>query len=103
MIQEREHRSDPSVMTGPKNVWLAVVLAGLLGPFGLAYATVRGAIIMLVVAIGLAMFTFGLGFFFVWPFCAVWAWRAAIAHNKEALHESKHRHIESVGPFAKNG
>jgi hypothetical protein len=40
--------------------------------------------LMLVVAIGLTMFTFGLGVFLVWPVCIVWAARAVVVHNKNA-------------------
>lgn len=96
MTRDRTHLPHPAVMTTPKNVWLAVLLAGLFGPFGLFYATVPGAMIMLVVAIVLAMFTFGIGVFLVWPFCAVWAWRATVSHNKRVYLEE---HTDSPDPL----
>jgi membrane protein implicated in regulation of membrane protease activity len=83
MVRERQHISHPAVLTTPKNAVIAVLLAGLLGPFGLFYATVSGAMIMIVVAIALAMFTWGIGVFLVWPLCMVWAWRATVSHNKK--------------------
>ena len=88
MIKKHEHPSHPAIMTTPKNVWIAVLLAGLFGPFGLFYATVSGAMVMLVVAITLAMFTFGIGVFLVWPFCAIWAWRATLSYNQRAYREA---------------
>jgi hypothetical protein len=72
-----------SVVTTPKSLWLAIVLATLFGPFGLFYATVPGAVLMLIAAIFLAMFTFGIGVFLVWPVSIVWATAAVISHNKK--------------------
>jgi hypothetical protein len=66
-------------------------LATLFGPFGLFYATPSGAMLMLIAAIGLAMFTYGIGVFLVWPVCMVWAARAVAVHNKKALLESRSR------------
>jgi hypothetical protein len=77
--------------TSPKSLPLAIVLATLLGPFGLFYATPSGAMLMLVVAIGLAMFTFGIGVFLVWPVCIMWAARAVAVQNKKALLASRSR------------
>jgi hypothetical protein len=85
------HGQTPSStgVTSPKSLALAILLATLFGPFGLFYATPSGAMLMLVVAIGLAMFTFGLGFFLVWPVCMVWAARAVAVHNRKVLLEMR--------------
>lgn len=80
----REYTKHPVVVITPKNLGLAVLLATLFGPFGLFYATVPGAMIMLVVGIALAMFTFGIGIFLVWPACILWAAIAVISYNKRA-------------------
>ena len=77
------HMTRPAVVTTPKSLWLALVLAALLGPFGLFYATVPGAMLMLIAAIVLAIFTFGIGLFLVWPLCVVWAVAAVRAHNRK--------------------
>ena len=85
-----EQTEPRAVVTAPKSYALAVLLATLFGPFGLFYATVSGAVIMLVVAIALAMFTFGIGVFLVWPVCIVWALRAVSVHNRRVLlHQSR--------------
>jgi hypothetical protein len=85
----REYTKHPAAMITPKNLALALLLATLLGPFGLFYATVPGAMILLLVGIVLAMFTFGLGFFLVWPLCIIWAAIAVISSNKRARLETK--------------
>ncbi len=61
----------------PKVVSVAVLLSLLLGPIGLAYSTMTGAIVM---AIGSVILPFLLGnasLFIILPACAIWAWRAA--------------------------
>ena len=98
MARERQHISHPVVSTTPKTAVVATILAGLLGPFGLFYATVSGAMIMLVVAIILATFTWGIGVFLVWPLCAVWAWRATIDYNKKHVDNDNHRRAPDTGP-----
>jgi hypothetical protein len=60
----------------PKQVWLAVLLALVLGPFGLFYSTVAGAITMIIVSIGLQFWWGDFSILLVLPICAVWAWRA---------------------------
>jgi hypothetical protein len=39
----------------PKQVWVAVLLALLLGPFGLLYCTITGTIVMLIVSVALKL------------------------------------------------
>jgi hypothetical protein len=85
-----EQTEPPAVVTTPKSLRLAILLATLFGPFGLFYATVSGAMIMLIAAIALAMFTFGIGVFLVWPVSVVWAVRAVSVHNRKVLlHQSR--------------
>jgi hypothetical protein len=85
----REHTKHPAVAITPKNLVLALLLATLFGPFGLFYVTVPGAMTMLIVGIALAMFTFGMGFFLVWPLCIIWAAFAVISSNKRARLEAE--------------
>ena len=80
----------PAVETTPKSLGLAILLAAIFGPFGLFYATVPGAMLMLVAAIALAMFTFGIGVFLVWPLCIVWAAMAVTSYNKKVQHPQPH-------------
>ena len=62
---------------GPKKVWAAVLLALLLGPFGLLYCTITGTIVMLIVSLALQLLLGSASFLIVLPICAIWAWRAA--------------------------
>jgi hypothetical protein len=61
----------------PKNVGIAVLLAVLLGPFGLLYCTMTGAIVMTFASIAIWLFFGNLGYLIVPAVCAFWAWRAA--------------------------
>jgi hypothetical protein len=62
---------------GTKHVWVAVLLALLLGPLGLLYCTITGAIVMMIVSVALAFFFGQLSFLITLPICAIWAWRAS--------------------------
>ena len=79
----QEHIRQQAVITPQKSLVLALVLAILFGPFGLFYATVPGAMIALIIGIALAVFTFGIGIFLVWPLSVVWAAIAVTSHNKK--------------------
>ena len=64
----------------PKQVWIAILLAFLAGPIGLAYCSQLGAIVMLLASI---LLTFALGnlsflmLLIIQPLCMLWAWIAA--------------------------
>jgi len=62
---------------GPKQVWIAILLALLFGPLVLLYCTITGAIIMLIVSVPLAIFLGQASLLITLPICAIWAWRAA--------------------------
>jgi hypothetical protein len=61
----------------PKQVWVAVTLAVLVGPLGLLYCTNTGAIVMLIVSFVLYFLIGNASLLVVLPACAFWAWRAA--------------------------
>ena len=61
----------------PKQVWIAVLLAVGLGPIGLVYCTITGAIVMLIASIVLGLFFGNFALLLVLPVCALWAWKAA--------------------------
>jgi len=65
-----------------KNVWVAVLLALFLGPFGMTYSTYLGALVMLPVSL-LAYFYLKslLAAMLVPVICAVWAGLAARSAN----------------------
>jgi hypothetical protein len=61
----------------PKMVWVAVLLALVLGPVGLLYCTMTGTIVMTLVSVMLALLFGRASSLIILPICAVWAWRAA--------------------------
>jgi hypothetical protein len=61
----------------PKIVSVAVLLGLLLGPAGLLYSSMKGAIVMTIVT-GVLLIPLGTGtFVIILPACAFWAWRSA--------------------------
>jgi hypothetical protein len=62
---------------GPKQVWIAVLLALFFGPLGLLYCTIPGTIVMTIVSIPLAVLLGQASLLITLPICAIWAWRAA--------------------------
>jgi hypothetical protein len=65
----------------PKNVRTAVLLAVILGPFGLMYTSIGAGLFMLFVLVVLGLFTVGMGIFPVWALCVAWAYLAASHAN----------------------
>lgn len=66
----------------PKSVGIAILLTVLLGPLGMLYSTVGGAVIMLIISVLLGIFTFGLSLFITWPICIIWSAIAADFYNR---------------------
>ncbi|WP_168582515.1 hypothetical protein [Gephyromycinifex aptenodytis] len=71
-----------------KSVLTALLLAGFLGPIGLAYASVRGAAVsaflVLLLGVPVAMFYppwMYVALVLVSPMCIAWALTASVAHN----------------------
>ena len=65
-----------------KNVWVAVVLALFLGPFGMTYSTYVGALVMLAVSFFAWFLVKSAVVLFLLPvICAVWAGLAAKSAN----------------------
>jgi len=68
-----------------KSTGLAILLAMLLGPLGLLYSSVMGAIVMFVVNIVIAVVTISFGLILTWPICGAWAFGAVKSSNKKLL------------------
>lgn len=73
---------------GRKSVFLAALLPMLLGPIGLAYSSVLGAIVtavaVLVIGVPIALFFppwMVVAFLLVVPVCVLWGVAAALTHN----------------------
>ena len=76
-IQPTQTFSSGFLEVGPKKVWAAVLLALLLGPFGLLYCSITGTIVMMIVSVALTLILGNASFLIIMPICAIWAWRAA--------------------------
>ena len=76
------------LVTSQKSVAFAFLLTFVFGPLGLLYASVPGALFMMVVAIFLGVVTFGLALIPVWLGSIIWAVVAVNRSNKRlfALH-----------------
>ena len=65
-----------------KNVWVAVLLALFLGPFGMTYSTYLGALVMLAVSVFAVFYLDKVVTWILLPVaCAVWAGLAARSAN----------------------
>jgi hypothetical protein len=71
----------------PKNPRKALLLALLLGPIGMFYATVTWASIMLFMNLIFGVITYGLAILILWPIGANIAYNAVRERNRELLQE----------------
>ncbi len=71
-------------MPGRKSTLLALVLTAFLGPFGMLYGTITGAIIMGVLYVVLGILTAGIALFVLHPICIIWGVYATHRHNVNA-------------------
>jgi hypothetical protein len=90
-INTSVHRSAlPTVVFPRKSVGIAIILATLLGPLGMFYSTVCGALAMMVISLIVALFTYGLGLLITWPICILWAAAAASSYNEKLMNMQKY-------------
>ncbi|HYH79622.1 MAG TPA: hypothetical protein VEX86_07485 [Longimicrobium sp.] len=69
----------------PTNIRTAVLLALFLGPLGLFYASIPGALFCLFLLVVLGLFTVGIGIIPVWLLSVLWAYLAAThSHDRAA-------------------
>lgn len=73
--------ADTDIPTPKRNARLALFLAIMLGPFGMFYATVTGAVIMLVINVVLGFITYGLALIVLWPLGAKIAYLSVRENN----------------------
>lgn len=71
-----------------KSAGISIILTVFLGPLGMFYSTITGAIIMTIVSLPLAVVTFGLGLIVTWPICIIWGALAASSYNKKVARAS---------------
>ena len=72
-----------------KSLLVAILLAVSLGPIGLFYASVIGALVMLVITAIIGFLTFGFDLFVPYIICIIWAVVAVNSHNKTILNIAK--------------
>jgi hypothetical protein len=65
-----------------KSVVLSLVLTFFLGPFGMLYSTVPGALIMLALYVGLGIITLGWAIVALHPIAMIWGALAADRANR---------------------
>ena len=73
------------VVVERQSVGLAYLLTFLFGPLGMLYSTVVGALVMLVVSVGAASCTAGLGLIITWPICILWGCMAASSSARQVV------------------
>ena len=69
-------------MRNRKSVLLSLVLTFFLGPFGMLYSTVPGAIVMLVLYVALGILTLGWALAVLHPIAMIWGAVAADRANR---------------------
>ena len=76
-------------MIKDKSVTLALLLTFFLGPLGLFYATVWGAVVLILVAAAGVVPTLGFVLIFVWPASIVWGAIAASDKHRSFVHRGE--------------
>ena len=85
-----------------KSQGLGFLLTFLFGPLGLLYSTVIGAVIMILAAIAIGLFTFGFGAIFLWPICWIVSFVVIKNHNERVEAKEDARHQEIVDAVKSN-
>jgi hypothetical protein len=75
----------PIVVARTKSVALSLVLTFFLGPLGMLYSTIWGAVVMIVCAVPFIILTLGHGAFLIWPISMIWGAWAAHSYNQRLL------------------
>lgn len=73
------------VVVPTKSAGIGVLLSFLFGPLGMFYATIPGALIMIVVSVVVGFLTMGFGALLTWPICMIWTAIAVKSHNDKLL------------------
>ena len=71
----------PTVVTPTKSVGVSILLTIFLGPLGMLYSTIAGALIMFIVSVIGIIFTAGLSLIITWPICIIWGAVAVTDYN----------------------
>lgn len=82
--------SQPTVVLTKRSVGVAIILTVLLGPLGMFYSTIEGALWMIVISLVVGLFTCGLGLLITWPICVLWGAAAASAYNEKLTNRKQY-------------
>lgn len=83
MENENQPQKVIVISSQEKSMLATVLLTIFFGPLGLFYATVSGAIIMLIITILVGVFTLGFGALITFPICIIWGIVATNSYNKK--------------------
>ena len=75
----------PVIVARTKSVALSLVLTFFLGPLGMLYSTIWGAVIMIALSIPAFIITLGHAGFLIWPISMIWGAWAAHSYNQRLL------------------
>ncbi len=78
-----------------KSQILQFILNVLFGPLGLFYSSMAAGVVFTLIAVGLSVGLFGVGWFLVYPFVLVFGFITVARHNRGARAEER-RHREVV-------
>ena len=87
--------AQPMVVTPTQNVGIAILLAAVLGPLGMLYSTIRGALLMMALNFILVLATiivfdgsvWFLPFLLTWPGGMIVAARASQSYNENLMRQ----------------
>lgn len=74
-----------TVVTPTKSMGMGILLTVLFGPLGMLYATIPGAIVMIIISAIVGFLTLGLGLLFTWPICVIWTALSVSSYNKKLI------------------
>ena len=89
MADNQTNQTTVVIAKSPKSQGIGLILTFLFGSLGLFYSSVIGGIIMLIVEIIVAIFTFGLGLIVTHILCLVWSCIAVSMYNKKLMSGQK--------------
>lgn len=72
-----------TVVTPTKSMGIGILVTVLFGPLGMLYATIPGAIVMIIVSAIVGFLTVGIGLLVTWPICVIWTAIAISNYNKK--------------------
>jgi hypothetical protein len=75
----------PVIVARTKSVALSLVLTFFLGPLGMLYSTIFGALVMIALSIPAFIITLGHAGFIIWPVSMIWGAWATHRYNQRLL------------------